>query len=136
MVNLSIYDIADFAPGKSKVIERLRRYVQSPGKDCFAVRVTVATLTRLGIPQGALVVLQQPKLEDYDGRTRLLVSRTDGVFKLTGVDWTLAHVKRLTDNDGERMQISYARPEADFRPERLRSEDLHVLGAVVEVFQD
>ncbi len=135
-VNLSIYDIADFASGKSKVTGKLRRYVKSPGKDFFAVRVPVAALTRLGIPQGALVVLQQPKPEDYDGRTRLLVSRTGGVFKLTGVDWTLAHVKRLTDNDGERMQISYARPEAIFRPERIRSDDLHVFGAVVEVIQD
>jgi hypothetical protein len=33
------------------------------------------------------------------------------------------------------MLISYARPEADFRPERLSSDDLRVLGAVVDVIQ-
>ena len=63
------------------------------------------------------------------------MSRTGGTFRLTGKSWTIAQVKRLSDDGGERMQISYARPEADFRPERLRKDELRVLGAVVEVVQ-
>jgi hypothetical protein len=134
-VDLPIFEITDLADGKNKAAKKLRVRVQNFEQDYFAVRVSVAELSRLGMPQGAVVVLRQSTLDDCAGGTLLLVSRTSGTFRLTGKSWTIAQVKQLSDDGGERMQISYARPEAEFRPERLRKDELRVLGAIVEVVQ-
>jgi ATP-dependent helicase YprA (DUF1998 family) len=135
-VSLPVYGIDDLAAGRGRVLEHLGREVENPSADCFAVRVPLAALTRLGIARDAILVLRPPRPDDYDGGARLLISRREGHFKLTGTAWTVAQVKRLSDEDGERRQISYARTEADFRPERLRSDDLRVIGAVIDVVQD
>jgi hypothetical protein len=131
-VDLPVMALSDLVTGPPVVIDHIRLRVQAP-TGCFAVRIPLGALARLGIPQDAWMVLRPPTDEDCDGTQRLLVSRITGDFKLTGAAWTVAHVKRLTDADGDRMQVSYPRPEAEFRPERVRGADLRVLGAVLAV---
>jgi hypothetical protein len=57
----------------------------------------------------------------------LLVVRRVGTFKATGENWTIAQVRRLSDTDGERAQVSYGRSESVFRPERFAWGDIVLL---------
>jgi ATP-dependent helicase YprA (DUF1998 family) len=129
-------DFLDLLGGKSTVICKQHiRMINSPS-GCVVVKPPIEALLRLGMPQDTLLVIREVTEEDYDGQARLLLSKNKGNFKLTGANWTVAQVKRIADDDGDRLQISYGRREAEFRPERFSTLDVKALAVVVEVIQN
>lgn len=100
--------------------------------DCYALRVPFDAFTPLGIERGEWMVVR-PVDEPLSGSHRVLIRRRDGTFGATSNEWTVGHLKRLTDQRADRGQVSYARPERQFRPERVTWSELEVVGIVVGV---
>ncbi|MCI0392414.1 MAG: DEAD/DEAH box helicase [Acidobacteria bacterium] len=94
----------------------------------------------LGIPKGFLVICRQPSEEDFSDQFQqanlIVVARAQGLFRATGRNWTIATLKRMTDEDGTRGQVSYRQATgSEYRPERLPWNELRPLGIVLHVFE-
>jgi hypothetical protein len=94
----------------------------------------------LGIPKRFLVICRQPSEEEFSDQSQqanlTVVARANGLFRATGRNWTIATLKRMTDNDGTRGQISYRQATgSEYRPERLPWDELRPLGIVLHVFE-
>jgi ATP-dependent helicase YprA (DUF1998 family) len=101
-----------------------------PMPDCFALRVPFDAFARLGIERGEWLVVR-PFDGGQVGSERVLVRRRGGTFGATSSEWAVGHLKRLTDQHADRGQISYARPEREFRPERVAWSELEIVGIVM-----
>jgi hypothetical protein len=98
--------------------------------ECYALRVPFDAFAPLGISRGEWLVVR-PVDEPVVGSHRVLIRRRGGLFGATSNEWTVGYLKRLTDQKADRGQVSYARPERQFRPERVAWSELEVIGIVV-----
>ena len=64
-------------------------------------------------------------------RYELYEAANGGAFGATGAEWAVGYIKRLVNEAEDRIQISYGRPERQFRPERVRWSEVSVVGVVV-----
>ena len=102
--------------------------------DCFAVRVPTPGLASAGFTAGAWLVVRPYSSGDPLPDMWYVVTRTRGRFGATAADWTIAHVKCLSGDDGtqSRLQVSYGSATGrEFRPERLESGDITLVATVV-----
>ena len=98
--------------------------------NCYAVRVPFDAFAQLGIERGDWLVVR-PVDEPLLPTHRVLIRRRSGPFGVTSNEWTVGYLKRMTDQHTDRGQVSYARPERQFRPERFVWSELEVVGIVV-----
>ena len=96
----------------------------------FAVRMPSGALAKLGYGAGSWLVLRPFSRQDLDGKQHIVVLRPRGKFKATGDSWTVARVRPLGDGDG-RLQVTYARGEAEFRPERPDTKEVLLVATVL-----
>lgn len=133
VIELPIKDLrrANEAATHGKV--RLRADVD-PDEDAFAVRVPTPGLKNAGFGAGGWLVLRQVAPTDLGRDAWVIVLRARGKFGATGANWTIAHVKELTSDDGapSRLQISYGSATGkEFRPERLDRPELTLAATIV-----
>jgi hypothetical protein len=101
----------------------------------FAARVPSGVLGALGLKPSTWLVLRPIVNDDMDGARQIVVLRPRGKFRATGDSWTVARVKRLEDG-ASRLQLTYGRKEAEFRPERLEAADATAVATVIAVVDE
>ena len=94
-------------------------------------------LSQIGLRRGSWLILEPAAGREFDDSERsVLVARVSGSFRATGEAWTVAKAERISDGGSARIQLSYKRPEKQFRPERLAAAELRILGTVVDVAEE
>jgi ATP-dependent helicase YprA (DUF1998 family) len=101
----------------------------------FAARVPSGVLGAIGLKPGTWLVLRPVAKDDTDGERQLVVLRPRGKFRATGDSWTVARVRRLEDG-ASRVQLTYGRKEAEFRPERLEAAEITLAAAVIAIVEE
>ncbi|HYG66510.1 MAG TPA: hypothetical protein VD838_02590, partial [Anaeromyxobacteraceae bacterium] len=101
----------------------------------FAARVPSGVLGALGLKPGTWLVLRPVAKDDMDGERQLVVLRPRGKFRATGDSWTVARVRRVEDG-GTRLQLTYGRREAEFRPERVEAAEVNVAAVLLATVEE
>jgi hypothetical protein len=105
-----------------------------PEQNVYAVRVPTPGLRNAGFSAGSWLVLTPASRAHLGGDSWLVVLKARGTFGATGANWTIAHVKELTGDEGtpSRIQLSYGSATGrEFRPERLDRSELTLAARVV-----
>jgi ATP-dependent helicase YprA (DUF1998 family) len=97
------------------------------------IEVDLSSLSVVDVYLGDLLVLKEFKSEIIDSDDKFLIQSQNDTFKATKEKFTVGNLKALTIAEDKLIQISYSKPESAFRPERLKVNDIKILGLVVKV---
>jgi ATP-dependent helicase YprA (DUF1998 family) len=132
LVELPVKDLRkagdDRAYGKVQIIADI-----DVDEGVFAIRIPSPGLAKAGFVAGRWLVARPVSSADLGSNAWLVVLRAKGKFGATGSDWTIAHVKEMTGDDGElsRLQLSYGATAKELRPERLDRVELTLAATIV-----
>jgi ATP-dependent helicase YprA (DUF1998 family) len=129
-IELPVVEMSDLLEGRHPKAGQSVLLATDAPPGSIAVRVPSNALHAAGISEDGWVVLRVPTTDGISEDGPLLLAHLQGQFRATKESWTIAHARQVAPGAGAKVQISYNRPEALFRPERLDEGAIRVLGSV------
>lgn len=131
--SLTFTSMRDFI-SKKKTSANQRDDLATKGTgDFFGLQMDSSDLSAVDVLIGDSMILKPFVKSDVMSKGKYLLRKRVGSFDSTGKAVTIASMKFIELGEKRMVQISYAKPERQFRPERIAAEDVEILGELVEV---
>ena len=132
-LRLPLMVMGDFLSG-NKIPSRLKDFFVTDGaNEFFAVEVDSHDLSAVDACSGDALILKPYVENDIISRNKYLLRKRVGSFNSTEKAVTIANLKFVDIGEKSMLQVSYAKPEKHFRPERIGFEDVEILAELMEI---
>lgn len=105
----------------------------SDTNEFFRIEMDSNDLSAVDVFSGDALILKPFIKGNVTNQSKYLLRKRKGLFDSTGKVITIASIKFVELGEKRMVQISFAKPERQFRPERIDADDVEILVEIVEI---